>query len=396
MENCLVWGVGKIGSSSVLKDILSQKYHVRAYCDSSMNGGEIINGLKVIGIDEIDRFIKDEQITVILIAALNKDIIKSIRESIVEKITANIRILELYDSELDSMENLYLSNVHKAMKFQWDVNFANQSKVWVANLISEIEYWTDAYCKTQGTFLTPYIENTNFTTYYPEYKEFAAQLKENALILDIGGGIVSKLGCNTDQGCLLQIRTIDPLAHWYNQFLPMDISESKKCQFGLFEFIADFYHKESVDGIVINNALDHCIDPFKSILECLYILKTNSQMGLLHRRAEAVYEKYSGLHRWNIDYNTKDHFIIWNQHHAINVTEALREIAEINLTHSEESLPREKQIIKIEIRKKNNFELEQFVDIKEERYFLASLLEHLMKYYAENDISHIYQKMHSL
>lgn len=40
-------------------------------------------------------------------------------------------------------------------------------------------------------------------------------------------------------------------------------------KFSLFELIATFYKKEGADGIMINNALDHCIDPFKAIVECL-------------------------------------------------------------------------------------------------------------------------------
>ena len=393
MENCLIWGTGKIGSSSILKDILSQKYKIKGYCDSNISNREIINDLKIIRIEDIDKYITNENITVILIAVMNRDFIKTIRKTIREKIKDNIRILELYDSELNDLENLYLTNVHKEMKFQWEIDFDNQSRLWVENLVSEIEYWLDTYSATKGRFIDSYIQNTKFDTYYPEHKEFANRLKNNDIVLDIGGGIVSKLGCITEKGCQLQIRTVDPLAHWYNQFLPTGIPEDKKCQFGLFEFIADFYNKESIDGIIINNALDHCIDPFKSILECLYILKTNSYMCLLHRRAEAVYEKYTGLHRWNIDYNLKNHLIIWNQNNAIDVTEALSEIAIINLTHLEETLPRGQQMIKIEIRKKNSFELGELIDMEAERYSLAHLLEHLMKYYAENDISKIYQKI---
>lgn len=119
---------------------------------------------------------------------------------------------------------------------------------------------------------------------------------------------------------------------------------------------------------MINNALDHCIDPFRSIVECLYILKKGGYICTLHRRAEAIYEKYTGLHRWNVDYDSKDHLIIWNEDNAIDVTKALEEVSDIVLTHSDEKItPREKQWIKVEIKKKQCFQLEQFLDLKKER-----------------------------
>ncbi len=393
MENCLIWGAGKIGGSSLLKEILSQNYNVTAYCDSNVTGNKTINTLRIINADSVKEYVENEQISVIMIAVMDRNAIKEISEVIRKKNLGNLRILNLYDDEYSRMENLYLINAHKNMKFQWYIDFDSQSKLWVDGLASEIQYWINAYRSTDGRFIDAYLSNEQFESYYPEYRAYACGLNNDDIVLDIGGGIVSKLGCTTEKGCILNVRTVDPLAHWYNRFLPVGVPESRKCVFGLFEFIAGFYDRESVDGIVINNALDHCIDPFKSIIECLYILRTNRKICLLHRRAEAVYEKYTGLHKWNVDYNAERHLLIWNRDNAMDLTEVLKEIADVKVTPVGEEILREKQVIQVEITKKRNFELEQFVDLKNECYLLSRLLNHLMTYFAENDISKIYAEL---
>ncbi len=396
MEKCLIWGAGTIGSSSVLIDILSQNYHVMAYCDSNISQREIINGLHLINIQNVNKYLEKEKISVILIAVMDRNIIKEILKVIEDKNLNHIRILNLYDAEYSQMENLYLMNMHKKMKFQWDIDFQNQSKVWIDSIASEIQYWINEYHSTKGKFIDEYLLNNQFEKYFFEYREFAEGLGNNDIVLDIGGGIISKFGCITERGCILNVRTVDPLAHWYNQLLPNNIEQNKKCEFGLFEFIGNFYDKESVDCVLINNALDHCIDPFKSIIGCLYILRVNKKVGMLHRRAEAVYEKYTGMHKWNIDYNAELHLLIWNQENAMDLTEALRDIAEIEVTPIGEETLREKQNIKVVITKKRSFELEQYIDLKKEQYLLTNLINCLMKYFAENDFSKIYAELNSI
>lgn len=221
---------------------------------------------------------------------------------------------------MDRIENEYIANKFNHLQFEYNIDYIEQSKEWVENLMSEVIYWLGRYSKTGGAFIDSYIQNESFLTYYSEYEEFSRRLCNGEVVMDIGSGIISKFGCLTESGSELKVIAIDPLAYYYNQFLPKEIPEQKKCRFGLFELIANFYKKESVDESMINNALDHCIYPFKVIVECLYILKPDKYMCTLHRRAEAIWEKYTGLHRWNIDYNSKDHLIIWNESNAIDDT----------------------------------------------------------------------------
>lgn len=76
--------------------------------------------------------------------------------------------------------------------------------------------------------------------------------------------------------------------------------------------------------------MDHCIDPFKSILESLFILKPNGILHLKHRRAEGVFENYSSLHQWNIDYTDEMDFIIWNYDMAKIINKLIMIFADTN------------------------------------------------------------------
>lgn len=400
-DNCVIWGIGNLGSSWVLVDMLENRYNVVAYCDNNSDGKTKVNGRAVIPVKDIKTYVCENNVAAILIAVSNRGAEMSIRNQIQKEISCvcvggGIKVLGLHDNEMDRIENEYLSDRFNCLQFEYNIDFDEQAKKWVENLMSEVTYWLDRYSETNGAFIDSYILNRYFLTSYPEYEEFSKKLCNGDVVLDIGSGIISKFGQLTESGSELKVLAIDPLAYYYNQFLPKEVPEQKKCRFGLFELVANFYKKESVDGIMINNALDHCIDPFKAIVECLYILKPNKYICTLHRRAEAIREKYTGLHRWNIDYNSKDHLIIWNESNAIDVTEALETVADIKLNHSEENVVREKQMILVEIRKKQSFELEKFLDMCKERESLAKLVEQLMKYFAETDTSDILSRLRAL
>lgn len=398
-EKCIIWGIGKMGSSWLLKEMLQKKYNIAAYCDNKA-GKDEVNGICFVSANNIKEYIKSNNISTIVIGVRDKENVECIKNQIRHEISQSVKILSFYSAEMDEIENEYLIDKHNALQFKCNVDFDKQSEIWVENIINEVTYWIKTYSKTKGDFVESYIQNNDFLKFAPMYESFSNRLCDNDRILDIGSGIVSKFGSVTPKGCEVEICAIDPLAYYYNQMLPKDLSkdilEKKKCHFGLFELIANFYEKDSVDGIIINNALDHCIDPFKAIVESLYILKKDKYIGTVHRRAEAVFEKYTGLHRWNIDYNSKNHFIIWNEDNAVDVTETLKGIADIKIDISNENLSRERQQTYIEIRKKEDFRLEEFVDLQRERISLAKLIENLMKYFAQTDISDILKKLNKI
>ena len=203
-------------------------------------------------------------------------------------------------------------------------------------------------------------------------------------MLDVGAGLASKYGDKFEHG-ILSIVPVDPLASFYNLINEKYAkNEVKNCKFGLFEFLACSYEKDTVSGIIINNALDHCIDPYKSFVECLYIIKPGGVLHLSHRRAEALFENWFGLHKWNIDYNKDDDLIFWNNDNYINVTGKFKSIANFDMHHSnyDGTVDREYDFVTVDVTKKEGFSLENFFPTDEEQKKLSALLGYLMEEFA--------------
>ena len=68
----------------------------------------------------------------------------------------------------------------------------------------------------------------------------------------------------------------------------------------------------------------------------------------------------------------------------------LKEVADITVVHAEDGTSRTNQFVNIEITKKKSFALEQYIDEKNERYYLANVIESLMKYFADVDTNRVF------
>lgn len=252
--------------------------------------------------------------------------------------------------------------------------------------MSEVDFWVQAVANPNGEFHMDYedrLNNTEFLKLDGSCSFLTSKLDNNSVVMDIGCGLISKYGQNLSNSKKIQLLAIDPLAAFYNIINERYSSGrilNRHCHFGMFEFMASIYPENYSSAIIINNALDHCIDPYKSIIECLYVLKKGGTLHLNHRSAEAVFENYHGLHKWNIDYDDNNNFIIWNNENAVNISENLKNIANIKIIHSDDYLTREQQFIIIDITKLNNFNLEDFFDIKKDLHCLTFFIGNLMSW----------------
>lgn len=70
--------------------------------------------------------------------------------------------------------------------------------------------------------------------------------------------------------------------------------------------------------------------------------------------------------------------MIRNQENAVNVSESLKEIAEIQVMAAREDVSRRDQSFTAEITKKRDFRLEEFLDMARERRQLAFLVRGLL------------------
>ena len=111
-------------------------------------------------------------------------------------------------------------------------------------------------------------------------------------------------------------------------------------------------------------------------------------MFLFHRRAEAVNDGYSGLHKWNLDYSDND-FLIWNNENSVNISQQLKSILQVDVIHSDSTMSREDQIVIVEITKVRDFQLNEFIDISKERNRLAAVIEKIMGWAANINLDYL-------
>lgn len=112
-----------------------------------------------------------------------------------------------------------------------------------------------------------------------------------------------------------------------------------------------------------------------------------------HGRMEGVVEGYAGLHQWNLDYDENDNFIIWNNEIMLNASKRLENIAEINVFHSDEKLPLENQSVWVEMIKKNDFNMDEYLDLSDEKKDMAQIIEKLMELMAREDTNNVFGKL---
>lgn len=225
-----------------------------------------------------------------------------------------------------------------------------------------VAFWIEQVARKGAVYHDDYVERLNndkFVRYHPtdavlQLEKYLME-KNNALVLDIGSGLAPVYGETLSNGNHINLHMIDPLAPFYNAInvrYHFREHNCKKVFFGMMEFMACFYERETCDAIIMNNALDHCMDPYKSIIESLYLLKCGGMLHLNHRRAEAVFEKYENMHQWNMDCNEDHEFIIWNQQNGVNVSQKLKDIVEISVYCEEDKETRKDQFVIVNMIKK--------------------------------------------
>lgn len=378
-QKCVIWGTRASGRQ-LARQAADMGYEPVAYCSSSVTSqGERIDGLPVISPEELRRMYSEKEVGSVLLGVKNPVYLREIKAAISQMPPLDV---EAISAETDRLENACLQTAREQMRYRWDIRFEEQAELWLRNFIGEAESWVRDDADPKGVWHYAYVnrlENKEFLGIDSSCQELARSLVAGSVVMDIGSGLASMYGDRLPNGERIKLLAVDPLAPFYNRINQTYANgRNRICEFGLFEFIADFYEENYSDAILINNALDHCIDPFKSIVECLYILKCGGTMRLNHRRAEALCKAYQGLHKWNIDYNEGGELVFWNQENALNVSQRLKDIADIRLSHTDEQGDRNSQMVVAELTKKRSFRLEEFLDMAQERRQLAFLLKGLM------------------
>lgn len=396
-KKAVIWGAGTLGTSKLLCKLLEQRYELVAYCDSDQTKwGTKANGYTVKSVSEIMELGSFGAFDVIVIAIYDVETVTEIRTIIKEKLgSAGVVEIFAYSEIADELEGTYISRMHETLDFtRYQINYKGQFDIWLDNIMSEVDYWVNKVAKENASFRDEYCKRLDNNAFRSELTgnidrltDYLCQIKE-PLVYDIGCGLAPRFGDILPDGSRISLVEIDPLAYFYNtvnaKYAPT--SGYKKIAFGMFEYFSRFFDRDSADAVIINNALDHCIDPYKSIVESLMVLKPGGMLYLNHVRAEGINEKYDGLHQWNLDYTEDDDFIIWNYGSAVNVSQKLGNIASISIHHSN-------GWVCVEMIKKKDFVPEQYIDADNEMEHMAFIVGRLMEKLSDPRFNRVFDSM---
>lgn len=155
------------------------------------------------------------------------------------------------------------------------------------------------------------------------------------VVVDLGCGMSYAMGNVFPTKPAARVDFVDPLAAFYNKILKDYHVERPEIRFGMIENLSASYRNGSVDFIHVRNALDHCLDPMRGIIEALACLRIGGVLYLNHFRNEATRENYRGFHQWNIDLRQGD-LVLWNNDETIYVADRLADCATIETAETAE------------------------------------------------------------
>lgn len=219
----------------------------------------------------------------------------------------------------------------------YDVPFENQFKIWIDNIDSEISYWKNQVVSESGANHSHYLElikrDKEFNFYFENYSN---KIKQGDIILDIGCGVYSQYGNIINGSETVNLIGIDPLASIYNHMnaeyaKKQGLDKIDKIKFGMFEFLSYNLGSDYADAICIDNALDHCIDPFSAVIQAIDVVKPGKSIWIRCYFNEGFRERYGGLHRWNVSIDMNNDYIVWNRDNYINISKRIKDFADIQV-----------------------------------------------------------------
>ena len=134
--------------------------------------------------------------------------------------------------------------------------------------------------------------------------------KKKVKIANLGAGATCIIG-NTREDVKVKVVSSDLMADEYNKFckelnikFPTPVEKQDMAKLT--------YKDKSFDIVYCSNALDHCQDPYKALLEMVRICKPGGWIYIRHVAHEGQRHRYRGLHKWNFDMTEDGDCIIWN------------------------------------------------------------------------------------
>lgn len=369
MEKVIIFGAGKRGQRTA--KYLMDGLDFIGFYDSDKNlWGTEIEGNKVLSKEDVKQIITENDAVSFLISPKNTTLVNEIRE-IISNEFRKAKAMDMDEFQTSYIERKHLN--HMNGESNWHISFEDGLKKWVNGILDEIEYTRKAVMEKTGRYheiLLERLKNDFVGSAKGEQGEnIYNYLNEGSVLIEIGTSQCSSYGTILPNGKVIKTIGLDGLADFYNrlnqEYVPDLCRKEKEVTFGTFEFMSVIYEKDFADVILIENALDHGIDPLKGILECLHVIKIGGVVRLCHRRCEAIFEIFYGQHQWNIDYNKNLEFVIWSRDNYINVNQYFGDDVEIKVipTYHKERI---KQFVTVELTKKPSFDIRNYITLEEE------------------------------
>lgn len=209
---------------------------------------------------------------------------------------------------------------------------------WIDGIPYELTFWEYSfrYKKRLQSLLTWSKLNSTLCLQGWDAMGFLSSLsRPNPIVLDVGCGMSYATGNLDFQMRPLNIHYVDALANDFNSIKNKYQPSLPNIEFGMMEYIGAFYPNHDISLIIIQNALDHCSNPMKAILEALDALHIGGCLYLNHHPNEAEYEHYRGFHKFNICVDNALHLLVWNQSEHIVVDDEVRSFATILCTEKD-------------------------------------------------------------
>lgn len=224
---------------------------------------------------------------------------------------------------------------------------------WIRNINSEIKHHDN------GLFRDLFMPEIAVYAYRLTSREFKypynpeIHFRPSDVILDVGSGSRLKYG-DIIEGVPARYYPVDALAFEYSK-LYEKYKYVPPCEptFALMEALSAFIPENSVDYLICNNALDHCIDISRSMIEFLKVIRIGGEVLLEHLDCEAEYAGYIGLHQWNVT-SANNQLIFYNRDTRYNISEMLDEFCDVSVKRVLDDAGSGRDLIVAKISKREN------------------------------------------
>lgn len=167
----------------------------------------------------------------------------------------------------------------------------------------ELAFWRGAIQRqkagTGATYLARKLDPTR-----PLQPQVAARIgpKEDGIrILDVGCGPASTLG-KVWKGRPVELTGLDPLGDAYQRlFDEENLARPHPIVTGVAEEAAKHFGPAAFDYVHVENALDHCQDPFAALSQLHAVCRPDGTIYVQVFVNEGAHNHYNGFHQWNFD-----------------------------------------------------------------------------------------------